>query len=224
MPVELKPNRANLTVLIPITLSLMGGLFYLGMHINSARVDHLKEIIREYERSSQLDAPELVRSINQSAKALQLSSSERRAFDEAKNRVDEYAARIGRCEADLNKSKSSELELREKLAKTQTQCSETVRSLQAELASFIANETEIVAKIGTAAEVIHNHLMIGVQAIYDDRAVINLNSSTMFIRVGESTEIAIKERNCSLWLSKVDRSKNEATFRLICPTAVGPTT
>lgn len=219
MAIEIKLNGTALSIAVPVLVSIVAGAFFVGLHINSARVDHFKELVREYERSSQLDAPGLVRSIDQSAKALQLSSSERQAFDAAKDRVDEYAVRIGSCEATLENAVSTELELRESLAKSQMQCSDAVRSLREELASYVAEESEIVAKVGTAAEVIRNNVMLGVQSIYATRAVINLNSSTVFINVGESTGVRTEGRQCNLWLSKVDTSKHEATFRLVCPTA-----
>ncbi|HHQ4778801.1 TPA: hypothetical protein ACSP0C_002540 [Aeromonas veronii] len=215
---EVKISGTVLSVIAPITASVIGGAFYLGLSINSARVEHLKEIVDEYKLSSQLDAPGLITSIRQSANALTLSATERKSLDDANVRVDEYARRIGTCEGKLNNYESEIINIKENLSRSQSQCAETVRTLKSELNSYISDASVITATKGIATELIPNKFMLGIQSIYDSRAVININKETIFINVGESTEITTSERKCELWLQSVNAHEDVATFKLNCPT------
>lgn len=214
---EFRVSGTSLSIIAPIIVSIIGGTFYLGLSINSARVEHLKEIVDEYKRSNQLDAPGLISSIRQSANALTLSATERQALAETQVRVDEYAQRIGVCEGKLSGYKSEIVKIKESLSRNQSQCSETVRALKTELNSYISESSEIKATKGTAAEVIPNKVMLGIQSIYENRAVININKETVFISVGESKEIINSGRVCDLWLQSVDTKDDVATFKLNCP-------
>lgn len=214
---EVKLSGTAMSIISPIIVSVIGGSFYLGLSINSARVEHLKETVDEYKLSSQLDAPGLIISIRQSANALTLSATERKALDEAHVRVDQYAQRIGVCEGKLNGYESDISQLKENLSRSQSQCSETVRTLKTELNSYLSDSSLIKAKKGIASDLIPNKFMLGIQSIYDNRAVININEETIFINVGESTRITTKERSCDLWLQSVDAGQYTAIFKLNCP-------
>ncbi|MBN7821292.1 hypothetical protein [Bowmanella yangjiangensis] len=213
---ELKLDGKGLGITIPILLTIIGGAFYLGLSINSARVDHLKDIVKEYERSTQLDAPNLVSSINQSAKALKLSSSERKAFDVARERVDEYASRVGTCEAKLENSNSKVIELTEGLANSKSICESNIQILKNELNSFLAESSILTAKGATAVELIPNQVMLGVQSLYDGRAVVSINGETVFIDLGGKYRISSSNNNCNMWLTRIDRVEKEADFKLAC--------
>ncbi|WP_265467825.1 hypothetical protein [Aeromonas salmonicida] len=214
---EVKISGTVLSIIAPITASVIGGVFYLGLSINSARVEHLKEIVDEYKLSSQLDAPGLITSIRQSANALTLSATERKSLYDAHVRVDEYAQRIGMCEGKLNGYESEIIQIKENLSRSQSQCSETVRALKSELNSYLSDSSVITATKGIATELIPNKFMLGIQSIYDSRAVININKETIFINVGESTKITTSERRCDLWLQSVNTSEGVTTFKLNCP-------
>jgi hypothetical protein len=214
---EIKITGTALSIIAPIVVSVIGGAFYLGLSINSARIEHLKEIVDEYKLSSQLDAPGLITSIKQSANALTLSATERKSLDEAHVRVDEYAQRIGVCEGKLNGYESEIVQIKESLSRSQSQCSETVRTLKSELNSYLSDTSLINAKKGIATELIPNKFMLGIQSIHESRAVVNINKETIFINVGESTKITTGDRNCDLWLQSVDTTEDAATFKLNCP-------
>ena len=126
---EIRVNGTSLSIIAPILISAIGGAFFLGLSINSARVEHLKEIVEEYKLSSQLDAPGLISSIRQSANALTLSATERQALGDAQARVNEYIQRIGVCEGKIGGYESEIIKIQENLSRSQSQCSETVRVL-----------------------------------------------------------------------------------------------
>jgi hypothetical protein len=213
---ELKLDGKGLGIAIPILLTIIGGAFYLGLSINSARIEHLKDIVKEYERSTQLDAPNLVSSINQSAQALSLSSTERKAFDVARLRVDEYASRIGTCEGNLEKINEKSIELTENLANSKSLCEANIQTLKIELNSFLAESSTLTAKGATAVELIPNQVMLGVQTLYDNRALVSVNGETVFIDLGGKYKISSSNNNCNMWLTRIDRMSKEADFKLVC--------
>jgi hypothetical protein len=214
---ELKLNNTSISIIFSVVISVVGGVFYLGFSINSARVEHLKEIVDEYKNSNQLDAPGLLSSLRQSANALTLSASERHALDDAKARVDEYASRIGSCEAKLKVVEGKVTQMTEKNAKDQAQYSAALRNLKVELESYIAESSEIKVRGGVAVELIPNKVMLGVGSVYSSYAVININSETTPINIGESKKIFSDTRECVLWLTGLDVKNNEGTFKLNCP-------
>ena len=214
---ELEINAKSLTIIIPVVISVLGGAFYLGLTINSARIEHFKDIIEEYKKSSQLDAPGLLSSLRQSATALTLSASEKRAFDEAKVRVDEYASRIGVCEAKLKATENTLTNMKENLAKGEAQCSVSIDKLKKEIESYVKESVEIKIQKGTAVELIPNRIMLGVGSIFSDYAMININSESMMINIGESKDILSDNRRCTLWLTELDVRNSQGTFKLNCP-------
>ena len=44
---EIKLDGKGLGIAIPILLTIIGGAFFLGLSINSARIEHLKDIVKE---------------------------------------------------------------------------------------------------------------------------------------------------------------------------------
>lgn len=214
---ELELNAKSLAIIIPLAISVIGGAFYLGFTINSARIEHFKDIIEEYKKSSQLDAPGLLSSLRQSATALTLSTSEKRAFDEAKVRVDEYASRIGVCEAKLNTAENSLRNMKERFAKGEAQCSASIDNLKKEIESYVKESVEIKIHKGTAVELIPNRIMLGVSSIFSDSAMININSESMMINIGEGKDIISENRKCILWLTELDINNGQGVFKLNCP-------
>lgn len=214
---EIKISGTALGVLVPVVVTIIGGAFALGHSINSAQVEHQKEIIEEYKNSSQLDAPNLISALRQSANALKLSATERHALDEAKTRVDEYARRIGVCEVKLKESEQKITKMTESSTKEQTQCAAQIQNLKSELESYVPETKDIKLKLGIAAELIRGKVMLGINAIYNSRAFINVNSDTIFLNVGESTKIKSDKRDCDLWLTGVDEKAGEGIFKLNCP-------
>lgn len=214
---EIKISGTALGVLVPVVVTIIGGAFALGHSINSAQVEHQKEIIEEYKNSSQLDAPNLISALRQSANALKLSATERHALDEAKTRVDEYARRIGVCEVKLKESEQKITKMTESSTKEQTQCAAQIQNLKSELESYVPETKDIKLKLGIAAELIRGKVMLGINAIYNSRAFINVNSDTIFLNVGESTKIKSDRRDCDLWLTGVDEKAGEGIFKLNCP-------
>ncbi|MEI7154858.1 hypothetical protein WCT80_20360 [Pectobacterium carotovorum] len=214
---ELEINTKSLAIIIPFTISVVCGAFYLGFTINSARIEHFKDIIEEYKKSSQLDAPGLLSSLRQSATALTLSASEKRALDEAKIRVDEYAGRIGVCEAKLETAENSLTKMKENFAKGEAQCSASIDKLEKEIESYVKESTEIKTHEGAAVELIPNRIMLGISSIYSGYAMININSESMRINIGEGKEILSDNRKCILWLTELDVKNYQATFKLNCP-------
>ncbi|ELN9421166.1 MULTISPECIES: hypothetical protein [Enterobacter] len=214
---EIKISGTGLSILIPVVISFIGGAYAVGQSINSAQVEHQKEIIEEYKNSSQLDAPNLISALRQSANALKLSATERHALDDAKTRVDEYARRIGVCEVKLKESEQKITQMTESSTKEQTQCAAQIQNLKSELESYVPETKDIKLKLGIAAELIRGKVMLGIGAIYNSRAVINVNSDTIFLNVGESTKIKSDRRDCDLWLTGVDEKAGEVIFKLNCP-------
>lgn len=214
---EIKISGKGLSILIPVVISLIGGAYAVGQSINSAQVEHQKEIIEEYKNSSQLDAPNLISALRQSANAIKLSATERHALDDAKTRVDEYAKRIGVCDVKLKESEQKITQMTESSTKEQTQCAAQIQNLKSELESYVPETKDIKLKLGIAAELIRGKVMLGIGAIYNNRAVINVNSDTIFLNVGESTKIKSDRRDCDLWLTGVDERAGEGIFKLNCP-------
>ncbi|WP_407434764.1 hypothetical protein [Lelliottia sp.] len=214
---EIKISGTTLIVLVPIALTIIGGAYALGHAINSAQVEHQKEIIEEYKNSSQLDAPNLISALRQSANALTLSATERRVFDDAKTRVDEYAGRIGACDVKLKEAEKKITEMTEHFTKEQAQCSAKIKNLKVELESYVPETKEIKLKLGIAAELIPGKVMLGINSVYNNRAVIYVNSDTIFLNIGESTRIKSDKRECNLWLTGVDEKEGEGIFKLNCP-------
>ncbi|EMH2329684.1 hypothetical protein RRR72_001365 [Citrobacter freundii] len=213
---EFELNAKSLAIIIPCAISVVGGAFYLGFAINSARIEHFKETIEEYKQSSQLDAPGLLSSLRQSATALILSASEKRAFDEAKIRVDEYASRIGVCEAKLNATESSLTNIKGNFARKEAQYLSSIDKLKKEIESYVKESVEIKINKGTAIELIPNRIMLGVSSINSNYAMININSESMMINIGEGKDILSDNRRCILWLTELDMRNNQGTFKLNC--------
>lgn len=214
---EIKISGTALGVLVPVVVTIIGGAFALGRSINSAQVEHQKEIIEEYKNSSQLDAPNLISALRQSANALKLSATERHVLDDAKARVNEYARRIGACDVKLKESEQKITQMTEGFTKEQTQCVAQIGNLKSELESYVPETKDIKLKLGIAAELIRGKVMLGVGAIYNNRAVIYVNSNTIYLNVGESTKIKSDRRDCDLWLTGVDEKAGEGIFKLNCP-------
>lgn len=214
---ELGINAKTLAIIIPLSISVVAGAFYLGFAINSARVEHFKDVIEEYKQSKQLDAPGLLSALRQSATALTLSATERHAFDEAKVRVDEYASRIGVCKAQLNATEHSLTNLRENTAKDRAQCSASIDRLQKEINTYIKESVEIKVHTGTAVELIPNRVMLGIDSIRSNYAYININSDSTIINIGEGKDILSDDKKCTLWLTALDEKDGQGTFKLNCP-------
>lgn len=210
-------NTKSLAIIIPLAISVIGGAFYLGFAINSSRIEHFKDIIEEYKESSQLDAPGLLSSLRQSSMALTLSASEKRAFDEAKERVDEYAGRIGVCDAKLISAEDTLRKMKENFAKKEVQYTASIDDLKKEIKSYVKESTNITVRRGHAVELIPNKTMLGLSSIFSDSAMININSDSMMINVGEGKSITSESRKCILWLKEVDVSNGQGFFKLNCP-------
>ena len=213
----LELNAKSLAIIIPLAISAIGAAFYVGLAINSSRIEHFKDIIEEYEKSSQLDTPGLLSSLRQSTTALTLSVSEKNAFDEAKKRVDEYAGRIGVCDAKLISTEDSLRKMKEDFAKEEIQYAASIDGLKQEIQSYIKKTTDIKIRRGHAVELIPNKTMLGLSSIFSDSAMININSESMMINVGEGKSITSENRRCVLWLTEADVSNGQGVFKLNCP-------
>ncbi|MCU6668889.1 hypothetical protein M8013_09015 [Enterobacteriaceae bacterium H4N4] len=213
---EFEINTKSLAIIIPVAISIIGGSFYLGFTINSARVEHFKDTIEEYKKSNQLDAPGLLSSLRQSATALTLSATERRALDEAKVRVDQYASRIGVCEAKLSSTENSLTNTKENLAKGEAQCSASIVKLKEQIESYVKESAEIKTRRGGSVELIPNKARLGLSAVFTNSATININSESMNINIGEGKDILIDNIKCKLWLTELDVRNDQATFKFNC--------
>lgn len=214
---EIKISGTALGVLVPVVVAIIGGVFALGRSINSAQVEHQKEIIEEYKNSSQLDVPNLISALRQSANELKLSATERHVLDDAKTRVNEYAKRIGACDVKLKEAEQKITQMTEGFTKEQTQCAAQIGNLKSELESYVPETKDIKLKRGIAAELIRGKIMLGIGSIYNNRAVIYVNSNTIYLNVGESTKIKSDRGDCDLWLTGVDEKADEGVFKLNCP-------
>lgn len=213
---EIKFNGKDIGIAIPIILTILGGAYGLGLKVNSSRLEHQKEIVKEYERSSQLDAPGLVSSLNQSAKALTLASHERKAYDTARLRVDEYVEKLEVYKVNLAEREQKITQLTQKIAMVESQYQNQVNDLKSELESYLATSEELMAKKGVALELIPNHVMLGVQSVYDSRAVLNINGDSKFLAVGESYKIKSNVISCDLWLTEVSELEGEVKLKQVC--------
>ncbi|MEZ8233336.1 hypothetical protein AB6C62_07570 [Vibrio splendidus] len=211
-----KDIGVSIGVAIPILFSIIAGSYAVGLYMNSSRLEHQKDIVKEYERSTQLNAPGLVSSLNQSAQALTLSAHERKAFDVARNRVEDYAARIGIFDVQQSELNEKVIELTKSLSSNKEQYDSHVSALKQELESFLATSSIIVVKKGEAVELIPNHVMLGISSVYSDRAVFNINGDSVFLDLGESYNVKSSSSSCDVWLTKVISSPEEVVLKLVC--------
>ncbi|MGC9402236.1 hypothetical protein ACP43V_07280 [Vibrio genomosp. F10 str. 9ZC157] len=211
-----KQIATYLTIGIPLLVAIFAGVYKVGLDVNAANLKHKEDLVKEYERSSQLDAPGLVSSLNQSAEALVLSSHERKAFDVARNRVDEYAAKLGGYEADLAERGEKITQLTERLAQSEAQYEIKIKKLKSELESYLMPSSTLTAEKGTATELIPNHAMLGVQSVYGERAVFKFDGSDIYLDVGQSYSIKADEISCVLWLTKVFPKDDKVELKLVC--------
>lgn len=210
-----KQIATYLAIGVPVLVALFAGAYKVGLDLNAANLKHKEDLVKEYERSSQLDAPGLVSSLNQSAEALVLASHERKAFDTARNRVDEYAEKLGSYEASLAESREKITQLTEKLAQNEAQYDIKIKKLKSELESYLASSSTLTAEKGTATELIPNHTMLGVQSVYGDRAVLNFEGRDIYIDVGESYSIETDTTACVFWLTKVFPKEERVEIKLV---------
>ena len=78
---------------LALIATLIGAGYKFGLDVNTANLKRQEGIVEEYKRSTQLDAPGLVSSLNQSAEALILAAHERKALTNAESRSQQYAAK-----------------------------------------------------------------------------------------------------------------------------------
>ena len=210
-----KQIATYLAIGVPVLIAIFAGAYKVGLDVNVANLKHKEDLVKEYERSSQLDAPGLVSSLNQSAEALVLTKHERKAFDTARNRVDEYAEKLGNYEASLAESREKITHLTERLAQNEAQHEIKIKKLKSELESYLASSSTLIVEKGTATELIPNHKMLGIQSVYDDRAVLNFEGRDIFLDVGASYSIETNTTACIFWLTKVFPKDERVEIKLV---------
>lgn len=213
---EIKVTGNGFGIIVPIFLTIVGGAFYLGFTIKSSQVEHLQSLVSEYQRSGNLDAPGLVSSLNQSAKALSLSASERKSYETTKERVEEYAERIGVCEANRKESDDKVVKITEELATYKQQCNIQVAKLKEELNAFLPESKTITVHKGGAVDLIPNKVMLGITSIYENRAVFSINGTDVFLHLGENYSVRSVHSTCEVWLTKIAPSRDQLDVKVVC--------
>ena len=211
-----KQLATYLAVGVPALVAIFAGAYKLGLDVNSANLKHKEDIIKEYQRSSQLDAPNLVSSLSQSAEALTLASHERKSFDLARKRVDQYAEKIGAYENDLSEKNDEITRLNQLVGTKDAQYQNQVNKLKAELEQYLASASELTVKRGIATQLVPNEVMLGVKSVYPSRAVFNVQGRDVYLSVGDSHRVEAKSVTCEFWLMRVSSSDDEAEIKLVC--------
>lgn len=129
--------------------------------------------------------------------------------------MDEYAKKLGVSEANLAECEEKITQLTQTLAKRDTQYDNQLSRLKSELESYLAASSILRAKKGVVTEIIPNHVMLGVQSVYSNRAVLNIDGRDVYLDVGESHPIKTDATSCNLWLIKL-LDNDEVEIQLVC--------
>lgn len=196
--------KISLGWVFSMAVPIGGGCYMLGLNTSSERVEHLKATVAEYEKSGQFNAPDLIKSLRQSADAINLSASERTDFDKTKIRVKEYQSHIDQCESKLKDTTNSFI-----------QCSASIDKFKTELKSYTAEGKEWILSRGDSVDLIQNKLVLGLAYVGIDNVDVVIDSKRSKMEIGSKKEIKTDLAECSLWLTNINKD-DKVTFKFNC--------
>jgi hypothetical protein len=188
--------------------------YYLGRDTASSQVDQLKREIDTFK------------SANNIKNAFDYLS-DLRGYNDNLFEFSKYEKQIADKQSELDKLLDNTATLRRKAESLQNQlnlASKAQQNSQAQIRDltrrlklkYSVNESVSLEK-GQSHSFLNGAAIIGVQSVYDSRAVITLQNQTHFIDVGGTIEIQVEDARCMVALRNTSYDGN-SVFDLICRT------
>lgn len=211
---EVKLSGTALSIIVPAIISAIGGSYYLGSQTSSERVTHYKELIDEYKSSSELNAPEFLKSLNRVAKSIELSEKEKNEFAGLQIQMAEKSSQLVQCHNEVESISSTSRDNLSQCNLRNEKLQINVDELSNELAILNVKSSSFSLKSGEAQELIPNTLSVGVQDIYSNRAYVTFDNDTKNLYVGQLAVKRLDNKKCSLFLEST--TSQVAKFKFSC--------